>query len=602
MQFPCAACGTDREHPLALTYNGEIYNYRELRESLAAKGHTFGSHTDSEVLLHLYAEEGPAMLARLNGIFAFAILDRRASAGNGSQPGDLFVARDQIGVKPLYYATLPHGFLFASEIKALLQSPDIERTIDRTALHQTLAYLWTPAPRTLLSGVRKLEPGCAMTVRDAKIARHWRYYDLPYGRPKLALDEGEIAHTLHDALEQAVSRQMISDVPVGAFLSGGLDSSAVVAMMRKADPGGSHKCYSIGFAGEDAMEGAPADLPYARAVAKHLGVACEEIRVTPDLIDGLDSMLFFLDEPQADPAPLNTWMIAKAARRDGVKVLLSGTGGDDIFSGYRRHYAQRLERFWRWLPKPARAALARGSKSLVRSGASQATLVRRAARAFANADLGHEERAASYFWWSDDKLRRGLYSPGLAADLTTAATAEPLLDSLARIPAERDPLNRMLYLEGKHFLPDHNLNYMDKMGMAEGIEIRVPLLDLELVDLATRIPPRLKQRGSTGKFIFKKAMEPDLPKSVIYREKTGFGAPIRRWLRVELRDRVDDVLSEKSLRNRGLFDALAVRRLIDLDRAGLVDGSYTIFSLMCVELWARMFVDPTTPHLLSSRV
>jgi asparagine synthase (glutamine-hydrolysing) len=598
MQFACAACGSSAEQPIVLTYNGEIYNYRELRAGLAARGHSFGSQTDSEVLLHLYAQEGVDMLKRLNGIFAFAIYDGRQSGFiGGGRRGDLFVARDQLGVKPFYYSELRQGLLFGSELKAILQSADVSRDIDSDALHQTLAYLWTPAPRTLLKSVRKLEAGCAMVVREGKVARHWRYYDLPYGRSWLDEPAEDVVRRVHDAVEKAVARQMVADVPVGAFLSGGLDSSAVVAMMRKASPDRVHKCYTIGFHDGEAMDGAPEDLPYARAVAMHLGVPLEEIRVGADLIDGLGEMLYFLDEPQADPAPLNALVIARAAKRDGVKVLLSGTGGDDIFSGYRRHYGQRLEQLWRWLPRPARSALARGSRRLENSSASRTPLLRRAAKALAHADLPALDRPASYFWWGGEGMRRALYSPALTNELARSAEPDPLVSTLSRIPAERDPLNRMLYLEGKHFLPDHNLNYTDKMGMAEGVEIRVPLLDVDLVDLATTIHPRMKQRGTTGKFVFKRAMESELPASVIYRGKTGFGAPLRQWMRGQLKPRVDELLSAQSVRARGLFDPEAVRKLIEVDRAGKADASYTIFSLMCIELWCRIFVDPPTPRV-----
>ena len=332
-------------------------------------------------------------------------------------------------------------------------------------------------------------------------------------------------------------------------------------------------------------------------MAAHLGAKLTVLTVEPDIIDRLDEMLYLLDEPQADPAPLNALMIAERARADGVTVLMSGAGGDDLFSGYRRHAAQHYERAWSWLPAALRGGLARGARSLA-SGNSRLNLhhpaIRRAAKTLSYADLGENERLASYFWWNTAELRETLYGP-LLRDATPESVSAPLLRSLDRIPGERSPLNRMLYLEGKHFLADHNLNYTDKAGMAAGVEVRVPLIDLEVVDFATRIPPHLKQEGRVGKAIFKRAMEPLLPRDVIYRGKSGFGAPLRRWLSVELRERVEDALSERSVRERGLFDPAAVRRLINLDRSGRVDGSYTIFSLMCIELWCRIFVDQSTP-------
>ncbi|MDH4132087.1 MAG: asparagine synthase C-terminal domain-containing protein, partial [Gemmatimonadota bacterium] len=294
------------------------------------------------------------------------------------------------------------------------------------------------------------------------------------------------------------------------------------------------------------------------------------------------------------PAPINALLIAERAREDGLKVLLSGAGGDDIFSGYRRHVALTHEGLWAWLPPTPRrgvATIARALASGSGPGGLRTPWLRRVTKSLCYADYPTDRRLASYFWWSTEQLRRGLYGPALAGPLGEVDTAGPLVESLARIPDEPDPLNRLLYLEGKHFLADHNLNYTDKMGMAAGVEVRVPLLDLDLIAMATRIPTGMKQRGREGKAIFKRSMEGLLPREVIYRGKTGFGAPIRRWLTVELRSMVEDTLAPGVLRRRGLFAPDAVARLIALDRAGRVDGAYTIFALMSLELWCRQFLD-----------
>jgi asparagine synthase (glutamine-hydrolysing) len=480
--------------------------------------------------------------------------------------------------------------LFGSEINALLRDPTLPRDLDHVALHQTLAYLWTPAPRTMLSAVEKVRPGHALLLRGGRVLREWSFYDLPYRGERLTgRGMDDVAAEVARLVEQAVSRQMMADVPVGAFLSGGLDSSAVVAMMRRARPGYRPVCYSIGFADGAGVDGAPADLPYARRVAEHLDVDLRTIEVQPSMIDNLERMLYHLDEPQADPAPIHAMLIAEQARRDGIKVLLSGAGGDDIFTGYRRHRALQMERAWSWLPRGARGVLMRAGTA----AGARSTAARRVTKAFANAALDPETRTVAYLWWSGEATRRALYAPDLARELSGEDAAAPLLESLARIPGERDRLNRLLYLEGKHFLADHNLNYTDKTGMAHGVEARVPLLDLDLVDFATRIPVAMKQRGSVGKAVFKRAMEPYLPHDVIYRPKSGFGAPLRQWMRNELRERMEDTLSTASLERRGLFDPAAVRALGAADRAGTVDGAYTLFALMCVELWCRMFVDGT---------
>ena len=557
-----------------ITYNGEIYNFRELARDLEAKGHTFLTRSDTEVLLAMYLEHGTEMMSHLNGMFAFALWDARER--------QLLLARDHLGVKPLYYTTVQSGFLFASELKALLLSPEVDRRIDPVALDQHLAFGWTTAPRTIIDGINKLEPGHALVVKDGRIDKKWRYYDIPYGQPLDDRSESSLAEELRHVLESAVERQMVSDVPVGAFLSGGLDSSAVVAMMRLARPDYRIPCYTIGFEDESDLDGSPADLPYARRVAGKLEVDLKVVTTGPDMIRHLDRMLYHLDEPQGDPAPINAMLIAQRAQADGIKVLLSGAGGDDIFSGYRRHHALRLERAWGWLPRPGRGALTRLSR-IAKS--------RRIRRAFEYAKMGSDDRLMSYFLWSSDETRMALYSPVVRDAIEKSKTTDPLKESLSRIPDEPDRLNRMLYLETKHFLADHNLNYTDKMAMAHGVEVRVPLIDPDLVAFAARVPPGLKQRGSIGKHLFKKAMEPFLDHDVIYRPKTGFGAPLRRWLRNELAELMDDVLDETSIDKRGVLRGEAVRRLIEDDRAGRIDATYTVFSILCFELWCRTFID-----------
>lgn len=578
---------------LTLVFNGEIYNFRELRAELNDAGHTFTSGTDSEVLLHLYERDGLGMLGRLNGIYAFALRDARPSGRpDGVESGSLILARDPMGVKPLYFAETDHGFLFASEIKALLKDPDLPRDIDPVALHNTLAYLWSPAPHTMLRAVRKLEPGNALIVSDGAVQRKWSFYQSSYDGHTSRQSEQALSLELAERIRLAVGRQLVADVPVGAFLSGGLDSSAVVAMMRKTLPSEDITAFSIGFGDGADVEGNPNDLPYARVVAKHLDVRLEEVEIEPAAIFRLPELVALLDEPQADPAPINALLIAERARGMGIPVLLSGAGGDDIFTGYRRHWALSFERRWAWLPHAARAGIQRAAGRVgSHAGAQALPVVRRASKMFAHAGENADRRLVSYFMWSTEAVRRALYTPGFAAAVASVDTAEPLLASLAEIPDEHDPIQRMLHLETRHFLADHNLNYTDRAGMAVGVEIRVPLLDLELVQFAARIPARYKQKGREGKAIFKRAMEPYLPSDVIYRPKSGFGVPLRRWLRNELRPMVQDTLNEASLRNRGIFDPSAVQRLIQLDAEGRLDGAYTIFALVCIELWFRQFVD-----------
>jgi asparagine synthase (glutamine-hydrolysing) len=447
--------------------------------------------------------------------------------------------------------------------------------------------------------VKKLQPGEALWVADGQIERRWFYYDIPYGGAPRAESEATLVDELRVAVEQAVNRQMVSDVPIGAFLSGGVDSSAVVAMMCRHTEPSELPCYSIGFRGEE-IEGSSADLPFARKVASKLGVDLRPIVIEPDAISNLQRMLYHLDEPQADPAPINALLIAEHARRDNLKVLLSGTGGDDLFSGYRRHLALRSEKYWSWLPGGVRRRLANVARSVssgnVNLGWADKTLMRRLLKVFAYADRDAQRRLTSYFLWSTEGLRTALYSADLKESLVHHQVEQTLLDTLARLPETTDPLNRMLYLEKKHFLADHNLNYMDKTGMAAGIEVRVPLVDLELVKLAAETPPSIKLKAGVTKAHFKKAMLPLLPAEVVYRSKTGFGAPLRSWLRHELKYLVDELLSEVALRERGLFDPVAVGKLVEKDRNGQVDGAHTIFALMCIELWCRIFTDHEVPQ------
>lgn len=573
-----------RSDATVIVYNGEIYNTPELAAELKADGVVFRGHSDTEVILYLYEKYGEAMLNRLNGIFALAIWDKRNEY--------LFIARDQLGVKPLYYTADNGRFAFASEMKVLLRAGLADTALDPQAVLSHLGYLWSPRERTLVRSVRKVEPGHAMIVKDGRIVRQWRYYDLPYDQPILNVSEDEAADLVAEKVEQAVRRQLLSDVPVGAFLSGGLDSSAVVASARKALPDTRIQCFTIAVNdGSVADEGFAADLPYAQRVAKHLNVDLHTVEVGPEMVDRLAQMVYFLDEPTADPAALNALFISELARQHGITVLLSGSGGDDIFTGYRRHFAMQQEHYWSWLPRPARSVLAATSRALPVSS----PLLRRVGKALQYADKDPAERLASYFMWLAPERALGLLNRDFAASLTSASLAQPLLASLEQVPQQTADLNKMLYLECKHFLADHNLNYTDKMGMAAGVEVRVPLLDLELVELAARLPVHYKQRGREGKWIFKRAMERMLPHDVIYRPKTGFGVPLRSWLQTRLKPLVDDLLSPESIRRRGIFDVAAVDALRRADQQQRIDGTYSIFALVCMELWCRQYLDGRYP-------
>jgi len=563
---------------VVLILNGEIYNYRALRDELIDHGVGFRGHSDTEVLLHLYLVEGETMLPRLNGIFAFAVWDGRN--------GNLFLARDGIGVKPLYYALTDRGFAFASEIKALLRLVPEARELDLVALHRYLTFLYCPGEQTPLRDVRKLGPGEALRIRAGRIERRWTWYQLPFfDAPGPVLGHADAVSGTVACLRRAVQRQLVADVPVGASLSGGLDSSAIVTFAREQIP--DIRCFTIQCVGAQ-DSGSTDDLPYARRVAKHLGVPLDVVTVDAGRMAGdLERMVWQLDEPLADPAPLNVLYISELARRNGIKVLLSGAGGDDLFSGYRRHVAVNYETWWRWLPRSVREGL----DGLTARLSQHRALTRRLGKLFRGAGLEGDAHVAHYFRWMRESQLLPLYTPEVRTQMSAVAVDQPLLDFLRPLPPGIGTLNRMLALEQRFFLVDHNLTYTDKMSMAAGVEVRVPFLDPDVVEWAARIPEGLKQRGTVGKWVFKKAMEPFLPRDVIYRPKSGFGAPLRRWMRNDLRPLLADILSPASLKARGLFEPAAVLRLKQLNESGAVDGAYTLLSILSVEVWCRRFLD-----------
>jgi len=576
---------------VVLVFNGEIYNFASLRSELIQSGYIFKSQTDTEVLINCYLQcrdhgfnglySISSMLQRLNGIFSFALWD--------SSLHTLMVVRDAFGVKPLYYSSQNDCFHFASELKSLPGTFHV----DHAALDRYLTFLWCPGTSTAAQEVKKLGPGEVLFVADGVIKDHYSWYSLPAFNNSTSLNNvssSELIASTTFYLRQAVHRQLVADVPVGAFLSGGLDSSSVVAFARERNP--DIRCFTIDVSGSSA-EGFSDDLPYARRVAGHLGVPLDVVQVDAALMaHGLEEMICQLDEPLADPAPLNVLYISRLAREHGIKVLLSGAGGDDLFTGYRRHLALRSESFWSWLPRSLRIQL----RNLTGHFPASSSVGRRLRKAFSGAHLDGDARIVHYFRWIDRSDLQSLYTPSFRSALRFSRAEDPMLAFLSGLPKCTSSLERMLALEQRFFLTDHNLTYTDKMSMFAGVEVRVPFLDLDLVDFADRIPSRYKQRGLVGKWILKKLMEPYLPSDVIYRPKSGFGAPLRNWLRFELRDWLSDILSPERLQNRGLFDPQAVQRLMVDNATGRIDASYTLFSLACIEIWCRHFIDrPTAP-------
>jgi len=563
-----------------IVFNGEIYNHQDIRKRIGT-GASFRSTGDTETVLMSYIHFGEHCLNMLNGIFAMAIYDR--------QKRELFIARDQFGVKPLYiYFDDRDKLMFSSEIKTFLDF-DISTTLSAEALANYLTYLWSPGTLTPFKNVTKLLPGHYLRIDVGKkiSVNPVKYYQLDFNGIYSDQSEDELVDELEKKLLKAVERQMLSDVPVGFFLSGGLDSSLLVAMARKLYPSMILPCFTIDTSDLSRNEGFADDLHYAKIVAKHLNVDLHVVKAEVDIVQDFDKMIWHLDEPQADAAPLNVFNISSFARNCGIKVLIGGAAGDDLFSGYRRHQALKYETYFKCIPLFI-GKLIKGFANIL---PVDKTLFRRIRKITQYLDKNSEERLAGYFSWLDEDVMKSLFTEQFQQQLSGYSPLSFLIALNKDIPKESSLLNKMLYWEMKSFLVDHNLNYTDKLSMAVGVEARVPYLDKELVEFAIKIPPSLKLRDNETKYILKKVAERYLPKDVIYRPKTGFGAPVRKWITEDLKKTIEEKLSEIQIRKRGLFNYNAVQKLIKDNQAGKIDASYIIWGLLAIESWMTQFVD-----------
>ena len=571
--------GVDERY--VLTFNGEIYNFKELVAELEGYGYSFNKNSDTAVLAPLYDRYGPNMLKKLNGIFAFAIWDKHQKT--------LFTARDHMGVMPFYYTQTKEGFAFSSELKALAKIPSVNKDIDQDALFSYMTYLWCPGEPTLFKGVRKLLPGHYMMVDVEGGIDIQQYYQPPMpeldskGQP--IYDDTKTADDLRELFDDVVASQLLSDVPVGAFLSGGVDSSAIVSSMcqQKNAP---KDVFCISFNDSSMVsEGFSEDIDYARMVANKYDLNLTEMTCDATCLDGLSDMVYSLDEPQADPAPLFVGLISKTASASGLKVLLSGTGGDDVFSGYRRHQAIMLADKLSIIPQSCRKIAATAlqvmpsNKNLKRRLNKLAQII--------GADL--DDAIISAFNYTQPNTLSSLLTPDLKEAFANRVANH--LEAELEKTASQSPLNRMLNTEWRGFLPDHNLNYSNKMGLAEGVEIRVPFVDPRVMEFAANLPPDQKLHGKETKYILKKAFEGRLPNELLYRSKAGFGAPIRTWLTDENHPLIQEFILSDTLQKRGLVDTNAVKKLFKDTQNRRVDGAYTLLSLIVIELWMRHFVD-----------
>ncbi len=560
---------------LSVVCNGEIYNFRELRRDLEGRGHVFRTQSDTEVLLYGYAEWGDAFLSRLNGMFGLALLDRRQRR--------LLLARDPFGIKPLYWARTDSFLVFGSEIQAILASGLIPRALDVTALGEFLTWEYVPGTATLLRDVRRVEPGTAialdLTSGAAKLIRHW---ELPAGPEDPRPDEGEWIERVEAAVEQAVRRQLVSDVPLGAFLSGGVDSSLVVSAMGRA------RAFSIGFDDPSYDE-----LRWARRVAGHLGVELTERVLEPRIGDLFVRLVEHFDDPIGDFSIFPTYLVSKLAR-ERVTVALSGDGGDELFGGYETYAADRLWRLYRRIPAFLRRRVVEGAVRRLRPRPEKKGAVNRALRFVEG--LGHDEALHHARWraFLGDELRAVLLTADATRGLEGSSGAH-LRDLFARA-GSRDAVNRSLYVDLHSYLSDDILPKLDRTSMAVSLEARVPYLDPDLVELAFRIPGRFKVSRGQTKRILKAVAARRVPRECVQRPKQGFSIPIKQWLGGELSEQVDALLAPGRLRDQGLFDPGTVARLRSEHSAGRANHSHVIWSLVVFQAWADRWLAPSGPN------
>jgi len=570
---------------LTIVYNGEIYNYRELRLSLEQKGYSFRSETDTEVVLNLYREYGENALSRLNGMFAFGIWD--------SENRELFLARDHFGIKPLYYACKGDGFAFASEAKSLLELPGFSRRVDPNALDQYLTLLWVPDPLTMFDGILKLPAGHFARFRHGKLSIE-QYWDLefPEANHEYDMDENALARELRDRFAASVKGQLVSDVPVGSFLSSGLDSTSIVAAMKRAGVA-VPRTYTITFPqnylkGEVTLD----DPAIAKRTAARFECEHTEILVEPDVVELLPKLIWHMDEPVADPAIVAAYLVCREAR-GAVTVLLSGTGGDELFGGYRKHAAFSIAGAYQRIPGVIRRQIFEPVVLSLPSlrGTPFKGHVRLAKKMARSASLSPREYYVETCTYLNRQQRAALYCSDFKSELN-GSTAEARLQQYFSTVRSADFLNQMLYVDTKAFMASLNLTYNDKMSMASSLEVRVPFLDRQLVEwVAQNVAPQLKINNGTTKYILREAMRPDVSPEVLAQRKAGFGAPADYWLANDLVEMVDDLLSEENIRKRSFFEPSAVKRFVHQQRSGREDWSLQVWQFLTLELWMREFID-----------
>jgi asparagine synthase (glutamine-hydrolysing) len=570
--------GCESRHIL-LAFNGEIYNHQTLRKHLGERGHEYDSKTDSETIIHLYEERGPEMVHEIEGDFGIAIWD--------GEKEQLSLYRDRLGVKPLYYTIADGRIIFASEIKAIVEHPGVERDIDNDSLVDYLTFLTTPAPRTLFKRINKLPAGHRLIIGrtgEAKVQRYWDAFPSP-DAPELT--EAEYREGVLRLLRDSIKKRMMSEVPFGVFLSGGVDSSANVALMSELMDR-PVQTFTVGFDQHDYLN----ELDSARRVSQLFGTDHHEIVIGESDVKGLlPDLLWHLDEPLADPVCVPLYFVSKLAHDSGTTVIQTGEGADEVFSGYDKYvsYVRLYERIWK-----NAASLPAGIKRLAAAAARPITGSNRTA-----AELRRRFGADEPLFWGaaigfDEELKDKVLSNNVASSLNGRRTLDVVKEYLVEFARHGDGefLSEMIYLELKLRLPELLLMRIDKVTMANSIETRVPFLDHHLVEFAASIPSKYKVSNRIGKYILKQALEPLLPHDILYAQKRGFGAPIREWFRSELIEQMEAHFFSSTLAKRELFDVTVVRRLLHQHVSGKRDWSFQLWTLLNLGLWYERWIDP----------
>jgi asparagine synthase (glutamine-hydrolysing) len=560
----------NEDESIWIVFNGEIYNYRELRQFLEEKNHRFYTSSDTEVLIHLYEELGDDCVTMLNGMFAFAIWDANKKK--------ILLARDRIGIKPLHYVILSNKLIFGSELKSILQDTDVKREVNLTALHHFLAFEYVPAPETMFEGIKKLLPGHVLSCEKGNVSVR-KYWDLKFTNSNKQ-STAFYSDQIYELLKRSVERRLISDVPLGAFLSGGIDSSSIVGLMSELmdDP---VKTFSIGFEEESYNE-----LNYARIVAEHFETEHYEEIITPDAVNLVNEIIQYLDEPFADVSVFPTYLVSELARKH-VTVVLSGDGGDEQFAGYDWYAASKLDRYYRKAPVVLRKGITRIIQRLPPSPQKKG-FVNILQRFVEGSSLPVDGRHVRWQYFITNEEREQLYSNTLNYKLHNFNSFD-LINNFYLSDNANDKLSKEQYVDLKMYLPDDILVKVDRMSMANSLEARVPFLDHEFVEFSATISPDLKLRGLITKYILKRALSQLLPKEIIHRKKQGFSIPMKNWLRDELRNMMLGVLSRERIIEKGYFNYEQVNKLIQQHLEGKRNNAHKIWAIMTFELWHELY-------------